>query len=351
MSKSDKLIEYQYVDALPIATQIGQVIQAGLPLETGLHALAEQTGSRRTRTALLELSQRLERGEPLEGAVMNAKSGLTRQMRTLIVAGLECGRLDSVMQYCVDQAQRAASLRTQIWLALSYPLFLFWFSTLICGFILLIVLPPLGSIFDDFNVELPLATSGLLKLSLFLSSVPWLSWTVFTGIAITAILFVVLVVFFGWGQRWATSVPLLGRIFRFASLMDLCQILSVLMASGLSLPRALQFAGEASDDAWLSRRCRRMIQKMKEGYTADEAAIHVEFPNTLCQAFRGAGSTGAFVESLRGLADIFAAQCQVTMTVVNGMIAQLAVFIVIGFAGATGILLFVSLVSLLNGLA
>ncbi|WP_010585838.1 type II secretion system F family protein [Schlesneria paludicola] len=350
MSSSDEILQPRNSDTLPIATQFSQVIRAGLPLETGLHALAEQTKSHRTRVALLELSQRLERGEPLEEAVTKAESGLNRQMKTLIVAGLECGRLDSTLQYGIDQAQRTASLRTQIWLGLSYPIFLFWFSTLICGFILTVVVPQLGSVFNDLDVNTPLMTSGLLSVSGFFSKFTWLPWFILIAGGLAGLAAIISAGLFGWGRRWATSLPLIGRSFRLASLMDFCQILSLLTESGLPFSRALHFAGEASDDPWLTRKCDRMIKSLQEGATAEEAAIKIQFPSTLCQAFRGVSSSSAFVDSMRGLADIFAAQSQVTLTVANGMIAQLAIYVVLGCAGFIGGILFATLIHLLRSM-
>ena len=142
-----------------------QAIRTGLPLESGLRALAEQTRSRRTREALLQLGENLERGMSLADALEVSNAELPRSMRALVQAGLETGRLDSVMQYCVEQSQRAISLRQQIWVSLSYPMFLVWFAMVICGGVLLRIAHPFRQILDDFGTELPDLTVVLMTVS------------------------------------------------------------------------------------------------------------------------------------------------------------------------------------------
>lgn len=351
MSHSDEVLQPHNSEMLPVALQFSQVIRAGLPLESGLLALAEQTKSRRARAALLELSQRLERGEPLEDAATKAEAGLNNQMKTLIVAGLECGRLDTTLQYAIDQAQRTASFRTQIWLGLSYPLFLLWFSFAICSFILIVIVPQLASTLDGLGITTPLTTSGLLDASSYLEQIPWLPWLVLIATGLIGAGIIVPTVFFGWGQPWATSLPLVGPSFRLASLTDFCQILSLLTDAGLPFSRALQFAGEASDDPWITRKCDRMMKDLQNGLAADQAASNVQFPNAMCQAFRGVSSPSTLTDSLRGLSEIFAARSQVSMTIAMGVMSQLAIYLALGFALFIGGLLFTTILQLIRSLS
>ena len=351
MLNTDKIVELADVNALPVAGQVSHAIRAGLPLESGLLALAEQTRSPRTRKALIDLSQRLEQGTPLADALHESNVQLPRTMRALVEAGMETGRLDSVMQYCVEQSQRAASLRQQIWMSLAYPMFLTCFSLLICGFILMEIIPQFKKIFDDFGTELPGITIALLDLQHAMREVGWvpLLTTIPIAIGVWA-----LFITFGssrLGQRWSTSIPLIGVVFRLATLSEFCQILAILTESKLPFPKALRFAASASDDRWLGRQCRRLAHDIEDGSTPEDAAVLAELPNSLSQVFRHSSSDRIFAEALRGLSELYAAQCTVSTRLVCTILEPFAVVLVMGFAGITAIAMFLPLIKLLNDLS
>ncbi len=351
MSDSDKLLPHSPTDAIPLANQIGQAIRAGLPLESGLRALAEQTRSRHSRLALLELSQNLEQGMPLADALRASKSGLPQSMTALIVAGVESGRLDSVMRCCIEQVQRTTSLRQHIWLALSYPLFLMWFSTLICGGILLLIVPSFKQIFDDFGTEIPTLTLALVTVSSFLTSWGLVPWMVLLGGGFVSWLLFISAGLSRWSQRWTTSIPVMGRPFQYAALTDFCEILAILAESGLAFPKALTFAGGASDDRWLRKQCHFMAHDIELGATPSNAARLAHMPNTLSQVFRDVNSERTFAQALRGLADIYAAQCNITAQFANTGVSHAAVTFVISFAGVTALAMMLPLIRLLNDLS
>jgi type II secretory pathway component PulF len=339
------------VGGIPLASQLGQAVRAGLPLESGLRALAEQTNSWRTRRALLKLSERLEQGVPLTEAMRDSSAFLPNSLSALVEAGMETGRLDTVMQYSVEQSQRATSLRQQIWLALVYPLFLLWFSMMICAFILLTILPQFKQIFDGFGTELPGLTAFLLRISSLATQIGWGPILLaFPILIITCILFFT-VKRSKFANRWAASIPLLGAVFRLATLSEFCQILAILLESRLPFSKALRFAAAASDDKWLSRRCQLIAHDMDAGATPDAAAMLAGLPNGLQQVFRHASSERTIVESLRGLSDLYAAQCSASSRLVTRILEPFVVVVVMGNVGITAIALFLPLIKLLNDLS
>ena len=338
-------------DSLPVAGHVNHAIRAGLPLESGLRALAAQTRSRGTRRALVELSDNLERGTPLVDAMRESESRLPRTMTALVEAGMETGRLDSVMQYSLEQSQRALWLRQEIWMSLAYPLFLFWFALSICGLILLWIIPNFEKIFEDFGTELPDLTRGLIQLSRIAQQIGWIPI-----IAILPLMIIGLILILGFGQssfsrRWSTSIPLLGSVFRMATLSEFCQVLALLMESKLPFSKALRYAANASDDDWISRKCRAIALEIEKGTTAEEAAFLAGFPNSLRQVFRHIGSHRTVIDALRSLSELYAARSSVASRLMNSILEPFTVLMVLGFAGLSAIALFLPLIKLLNDLS
>jgi type IV pilus assembly protein PilC len=339
-------------DQVSIAGQLNQVIQSGLPLESALRALAEQTRSSQARRALMELSEHLERGMSLAEALKLNPNGLPRRMKALITAGLSTGRLDTIMLYIVEVSQRAISIKQQIWLALSYPMFVIWVSLVISGAMVLGVIPQFQDFFDQIGlqagVEVPAVTRVVIRFSSMLLIFGWQPWLILAvGLLVVYLMFATIFISDS-GYRWTTSIPLLGRVFRYAALTDFCRILAALAESGLPFNQSLPFAADASDDRWIVRKCQLIVQEMDRGTSPSKAASIARLPNTLCQVFRHTDAERTFPHALRGLADIYAAETQTTSQFANGLIAQVAVAFVICSTGFCTIAMTIPLVQLVR---
>ena len=336
---------------LPIESQISQAVRVGLPLESGLRALAEQTSSRSDRQALLALSADLEQGTPLAEAMQKSGARLPRSMSALVAAGMESGCLDTVMQYSVEQSQRTTWLSQQIWTALAYPLALLWFGTSICLGILLAIIPQFKSIFLDFGTEIPGLTLAIVWMSDAVGTVGWVTILIVMSLLALALIPLLVLGQTRIGRGWAASIPVLGMVFRLATLSDFCQILAVLLESRLPFPKALRFAASASDNPWLIRKCNRLSRLLEDGDTPDQAARLVGLPNSLSQVFRHASSDQTVIHALRGLSELFAARCSVSSRLIKTVFEPFAVITVVGFAGLTAIAVFLPLIKLLNDLS
>jgi len=345
---NDDIINLGEGDLVPLANQLTHTIHAGLPLESGLRVLAQQTRGRRARLALLHLSDALERGVALPIALKESVSGLPRPMRLLVSVGLETGQMSNLMRYCIEREGRAAALRRQIWLTLSYPLFLVWSAWVLCGAILTLVVPQFRKIFDDFGAVLPGVTDQLFAVSSFAIDVMWVPWLILTcgyWLVILAVMGT------SWGRRAAIHLPILHHIFRYAVLSDLCAILALFTESNTRLERAMSSAGDATEDLWIRRECHSFADLIQNGVPAERAIASLNFPHGLIHAFHHASDQKAFAESLRQLADLYQARCLVETEHFNAIITPFAIGIVLSLATISEAAIVLPMIKLLNDLA
>jgi type II secretory pathway component PulF len=207
------------------------------------------------------------------------------------------------------------------------------------------------SIFDDFGTELPMLTQSLINVSSAMNALGWETWA---AISLGMGVCLAIVTFFGGsgaGRRWSTSIPVIGRVFQYAALSDLCRLVALLAEADLPLPKTLRFAADASDDAWLSDRCRMVADDIETGTSPSTAAAMANLPSSLGVAFRNAASKSSFVEALRSLADIYAARCLNSTQLVSSVITPFVVAIVVGCIGIMVVALFLPLIKLLNDLS
>ena len=330
------------LDASPLMSQIGQTIHTGLPLESGVRVLAEQTQSRRERQALLELSNRLESGIPLADALASLQSSLTPQMNALVAAGLQTGRLDAVMRFSIDQAARSISLRRQVWMSLAYPLFLIWLSLAVCTGIVFTIIPMIADLFTTDEVTSPLVNTtntessivSLLKnVNEFIPQISWEHFLVMNGISFALFIGLILFGLSKPARRWFASVPLIGPVFRFAALADLTQCLSTLIESQLPLGDAIRCAANASDDRWLQRQCSVIVSRIEEGDSASLAVARTHLPVTLSQVFRETASNRRLATALQQLSQIYESRSEVMthrVARVLNIFVILNIFLIVG---------------------
>lgn len=345
---NDDIINLGEADMVPLASQLSQTMQAGLPLESGLRVLAQQTRGRRSRSALSKLSEDLERGVPLPVALKESAAGLPRSMKSLVSVGLETGHLSNVMRYCIERQQWSSSLRRQIWMTMSYPLVLVWTAWMIVGGILIWIVPMFNATMDDFGVELPLLSSVLFSISSFMAGVGWIPWLTIT---VGYWVFVLFLTQTTWGQRLACRLPLIDRAFHYAAITDLCSILALFVESGVPLQRAMRCSAEVTDDSWIRRRCESVAIRVEDGVPPARAALAADLPNAISHAFRHVHAQQIFAQSLRDLADIYRSRCLAHVQYVNTIIAPYSVGVVLFLIAICETAVFLPLFSVLRDLS
>ncbi len=150
-------------DELHEATgQVAALAQAGLPLASGLRALAEEVPSGRVRRALHALSSRLEAGQSLDAVLGGSTRLIPPPLRALLTAAAGSGNLSLLLDRYLTLARVNRDLRRRLWLTLAYPLVLIVAALGVVAFFVLWLVPQFKDIFEGFGVELPVVTTSLL---------------------------------------------------------------------------------------------------------------------------------------------------------------------------------------------
>lgn len=313
---------------------------AGLPLDAGLRALSEEMPRGRMSRALLAISDRMSRGEPLQKVLEDQRVPAPLLLRELLQAGLSAGNVAEVLVAWLNDVRRTGELRRRILGGLAYPAVLVGFLLLIVTAVLLWVIPELGRVLRGFNTELPSITILALNVSFGLRAYGlWILLAL--AVAVLAVVY--------WPQvtgkppgrrRWLHAVPVIGTAFRLASLATFCRLLAELVQRRVPLPAALRAAADGARDAHLEARCRVLAERLERGETAHQvAATAPALPPQLAYAFRVAESPASFVEVLRGTAEMYEGQARVRA----GLVPLVAEPVVISGIAITMVLLVIAM--------
>ena len=272
-------------EAAELAGQVAQLAQAGLPLGSGLRAMAEESDSRRLAGVLRGIASRLDEGGTLEEAVAVQGARVPEPIRSLILAGARTGRLTIVLEELVARDDRRRAARQQLRLTLAYPSFLLALLVALYVLACFFIVPQFGRIFRDFNTSLPLMTKAIL-------------WAFSPTGGLIALVVAGVIVGLGmlhstlrsrgvWAQKLLYAIPVVGPGWRYQGLTDLCTLMAILLEQEVPLPQALRVTAEALQEADLKQGCRL-------------AADAVETGEPLSECVRGSASSTAGLDRWSG---------------------------------------------------
>ena len=256
-------------EAREIGGHIAEVVAAGLPLEGGLAAVAEEFPGGRVRRALARIVGELEAGNDLESAL--ATSGAPDYLPVLVRAGRRSGRTSEVLQGFIAGSQSVSELRQSLWMAFAYPLVLILLTVPLVVFLNFWLVPAFGSIFADFDVKLPWMTDVVVAISQFMIDYWFAALVIVLAVVVLLPLLFRLVLGPLVTRRILTRIPVGGSLLRWLGMARFCPVLSLLMESCVPLDEALLLAGDASGDAEIREECRELATHLKSGQTLEDA--------------------------------------------------------------------------------
>lgn len=147
-----------------LTRQLATLVQAALPVEDALRAVAAQAERPALRALLMAVRGHILEGHGLATAMARHPSAFPLLYRNTVAAG-ERGQLGLVLEQLADYTEASQQARQKVQLALLYPLILLLVSLLIVGFLLGYVVPGVIDVFTDSGQPLPLLTRALVMAS------------------------------------------------------------------------------------------------------------------------------------------------------------------------------------------
>jgi general secretion pathway protein F len=250
-----------------LTLQLSTLVQAGLPLEEALEAVAKQSARRRVAAVLSAVRSRVMEGHALASALGLFPKAFPELFRATVAAGERSGHLGHVLEQLAAYTQARQASRQKIQMALVYPLILMLASVAIVGFLLGYVVPDVVKIFVDSGQPLPWLTQALIALSDGLRQ---------HGLVLLALL-ATLVGLWRWSLRqplwrlrWhrlALNIPLIGEVLRAMEAARFASTLAILGKSAVPLVDALEIAAAVIGNLTIRARMADVARSVREGGT------------------------------------------------------------------------------------
>jgi len=248
-----------------LTRQIATLIQAGIPVEETLSAVASQSEKPAVKSMMLAVRARILEGYTLADSLGEFPRAFPNLYRSTVAAGEHAGHLDLVLNRLADYTEARQQARQKIQLAAIYPVILGFVAIAIVVFLLTYVVPDIIEVFVNNGQALPPLTQGLMAVSDFLGD--W-GGVILVLLVLAGIAFKFALRNDGFKLAWHRRLlmaPFIKKITRGANTSQFASTLSILNSSGVPLVDAMKISAEVINNICLKAALGDAAQVVSEG--------------------------------------------------------------------------------------
>ena len=287
--------------ALTIWTrQLAGLVDAGLPLERALTALADEAPTPRQQALVAALRAEVNAGSPFAQALAAHPVEFSPMYCAVIAAGEHSGQLGLVLERLADDLEARQALRSKVMAALLYPAIVSGIALLIVLFLLAYVVPQVASVFTSSQRALPLLTVVMLAISQAVQAA-W-GWVLLAAVGMGVFTRLSLrqpAMRERWDAAWL-RLPVVGALARGYNAAQCARTLALLIGAGVPMLKALQTAADTLPNTALRADLVEAQGLVREGAPLGKAlAYRQRLPGLLSMFARLGEQTGELPQMLQ----------------------------------------------------
>lgn len=318
-----------------LSRQIATLFEAQVSALRIFKLLAAESENPQLQRVLMQISEDLQAGTSISRSFAAHPDVFSKFYVSMVRAGEESGSLEQSFNYLADYLDRSYQVVTKVRNALVYPIFVVGIFILVMGLMLTLVIPRISQILTDSGQELPIYTRLVIGLSDFLVN--------YIGVLLIVLGFAG---FSFWrfsqtavGKRFIdelkVSLPYFGKLNRLLYLTRICDNLSTMLASGISMVQALEVTADVVDNEVFKEIINETILEVKAGRSfADSIGEYAEVPGVLSQMAKVGEETGNLSSILSTLAKFYNREVNNAVDTLIGLIEP-AMIVILGVGVAT----------------
>jgi len=282
-----------------LTRQLATLIQAALPLDETLSAVANQTEKPRIKSMLYAIRSRVLEGHSLAAGLSDYPKVFPELYRATVAAGEQSGHLDTVLERLADYTESRQEIQGKVRQALIYPAFLSMFAIAIVVFMMTSIVPQVVSVFEDTGQELPGLTISLIAMSDFV-----VDYGIYMLIVLVAIVigFQVLLTKSAFVMKYHLflfRLPLIQRLVRGLNAALFTRTFSILTGSGVTVIEAMKISAKVVANLPMREAILQATDRVREGSGIKNALEHSKlFPPMTLQLIASGENSGKLEEML-----------------------------------------------------
>lgn len=337
-------------DTVLFTRQLATMIDAGLPLVTGLTALYEQCDPRKQaglKRTIGDLSARVQGGDSFYDAIIKHPKIFNRLYVAMVKAGESGGLLAEILDRLAGFLEANARLRKKIKSAMTYPVIVVSIAIGITTFLIVRVVPVFGQIFADFGAKLPAPTQFLIDLSAFIRG----NWYYLLGGIVGAIFGIRYMLGTKRGRetwdRWKLKLPVFGPLIGKICMTRFARTFAQMIRSGVPILEVMEIVGETSGNSVMEYAIRAVSTDVEKGDPMTTAMSKQKiFPPMLLRMISAGEATGKIDVMLEKMADFWDEEVEATLAALTSLIEPMLIVVLGVIVGGIVIAMFLPILKL-----
>lgn len=309
-----------------LSRQVATLFQAHVSPLRIFRLLSAEIENKYLQRVLNQIVDDLQGGSSISRALAAHPTVFSSFYVNLVRAGEESGSLEKSFTYLADYLDRSYEITSKAKNAMIYPAFVITIFLGVMGLMLTMVIPKISGILTESGQELPIYTKIVLGVSDFLVNYIAVILIVISGSTIGLWRFIKTPV----GQRAKDeimiTIPYVGTLQRKLVLTRMCDNLSTMLGSGISIVQALEVTSDVVGNLVYKEIIDAAIGDVKSGRSfADSIAEYPEIPGVLAQMVRVGEETGSLAEIMGTLATFYRREVNNAVDTLIGLIEPIMI--------------------------
>ncbi len=246
--------------------QMATLLNAGLPVEEVLTAVAEQTEKSNTKGLILSVRSKVLEGHALASALRDFPGSFSNLYCSTVAAGEKSGHLDVVLQRLADYTEQQYETRQKIMHALIYPAIMILVAIGIVGFLLEYVVPKMIAVYSNISQQLPTMTKVLIAFSTEVQS-----YGLYVLLAI-----IISIVLFRYRMKKNAAfrekihgiilrIPIIGNATKVTNTARFSRTFAILSSAGVSVLEAMTISSALITNLTIRHAVEEAVKHVREG--------------------------------------------------------------------------------------
>ncbi len=329
-------------DILNFTNQISVMIKAGISLPDALESIGEQTEKKKFSAIILDLKERIESGQSFSQALGEHRDAFGSLYVNMIAAAEISGSMSSMLLRLAEYLDQEEETRSQVTVAMVYPIIIAVMAVSTTFFLLMFVLPKFLLVFAGKEHLLPAPTKIIMAISLFLRGYWFLVLPGIAGACCAFWYFVNTNVGNVWWDKTKLKIPLVKSLCSCLYITRSLHTMGVLTAAGVPILDTISITAQVSGNVLYEKMWRTVHDAVRQGKKITESLEGFTLmPKSVVRMIRAGEESGTLSDVLKDVAEFYSRELKTVIKMVTSMIEPIMIVVMgalVGFIASSIIL-------------
>jgi type II secretory pathway component PulF len=331
--------------------QLANLLNSGMTLVTALNSMTHLESKGIPASVSKDLKTEVTEGRSLSDAMAKQPRIFSDLYVNMVRSGEQSGSLVEVLRRMANHFQQFAEVQGKFTSALIYPAMVICVGIGLIIFFMTFMMPKFITIFNGFDVALPLPTRMLIQTSKIFENYWWLL------VAIVILIFILFKRFqsSATGRRkideWKMSAPVVGKVVKLNLFGQFARTLGTLLHNGVPVLTALRITEQVLPNVIIREAIAKTREAVTDGKTLAQPIAHSKiFPQLMVDLIRIGEETGDVPGALNNVADTYEGELAISLRLMTQLIEPILIICMAVLVGFLLLSIFLPLFTLISNI-